>query len=151
MKLILKKAMENLGDVGDIVEVKAGYGRNYLIPQGLAYEASSANVARLAEERSKAEERSRRGFLEARRRAAQLEGQAFTFHVRAGEEGKLFGSVTSADIAERANQGGLDFELDRRMILLDEPLRALGVFLVAVHLHPEVDVELEVRVEREGG
>jgi large subunit ribosomal protein L9 len=151
MKLILKKAMENLGDVGDIVEVKAGYGRNYLIPHGLAYEASSANVARLAEERSKAEERSRRGFLEARRRAAQLEGQAFIFHVRAGEEGKLFGSVTSADIAERANQGGLDFELDRRMILLDEPLRALGVFTVAVHLHPEVDVELEVRVEREGG
>jgi len=150
MKLILKKAMENLGEAGDVVEVKPGYGRNYLIPQGLAYEASEANVARLAEEQAKSEERVRRGFLEARRRAAQLEGQSFTFHVRAGEDGKLFGSVTSADIAERANQGGLDFELDRRTILLDEPLRALGVFTVPVHLHSEVDVELEVRLEREG-
>lgn len=150
MKLILKKAMENLGEVGDVVDVKPGYGRNYLIPQGLAYEASEANVLRLAEEQSRTEERARRGFLEARRRASQLEGFSLTFHVRAGEDGKLFGSVTSADIAERVNEGGLDFELDRRTILLDEPLRALGVVNVPVRLHPEVDVELEVRLEREG-
>ena len=151
MKLILKKAMENLGEVGDVVDVKPGYGRNYLIPQGLAYEASEANIARLAEEQARADERARRGFLEARRRASQLEGFSLTFQVRAGEDGKLFGSVTSADLAERLNQGGLDFEVDRRQIVLDEPLRALGVFNVAVHLHPEVDVELEVRLEREGG
>lgn len=150
MKLILKKALENLGEVGDVVEVKAGYGRNYLIPQGFAYEASEANVRRLSEEQARAAERHRRGFLEARRRAAQLEGLSLTFPVRAGEDGKLFGSVTSADIAERVNQGGLDFELDRRTIVLAEPLRSLGTFNVPVHLHPEVDVELEVRLEREG-
>ncbi len=149
MKLILKKPVAALGEAGDIVEVKAGYGRNYLVPQGFAYVASEANVRRLEEERKLAEERSRRNYLEARRRAAQLSGMSLTFHARAGEDGKLFGSVTPADIADRANEGGLDFELDRRTIRLDEPIKTLGVFTVAVKLHHEVEAEIEVRVERE--
>jgi large subunit ribosomal protein L9 len=120
-----------------------------LIPQGLAYVASEANMKRLEEEQAKAEERARRDFLEARRRAAQVEGLSLTFEVKASEDGKLFGSVTSADIAERANAGELDFELDRRTIQLEEPLKSLGVFPVGVRLHSEVEVELEVRVERE--
>jgi large subunit ribosomal protein L9 len=152
MKLILKTAVENLGEAGDVVTVKAGYGRNYLVPQGLAYEASEANMRRLEEEQRRAEERSRRDYLEARRRAAQLTGMSLTFHARAGEEGRLFGSVTTADIADRANASGdLDFELDRRTIVLDEPLKALGAFAVRVHLHAEVDVEIEVSVERDEG
>ena len=150
MKLILKKSVESLGDPGDIVNVKAGYGRNYLIPQGLAYEASDANVRRLEEEQKREEERSRRDYLEARRRAAQFAGMSLLFHARAGEDGKLFGSVTNADVADRANASGqLDFELDKRTVVLDEPLKTLGVFQVSAHLHAEVDAEIEVRVERE--
>ena len=151
MKLILKTAVENLGEPGDVVQVKPGYGRNYLIPQGLAYVASDANMRRLQEEQAKAEELAKRGFLEGRRRAAQLAGMSLTFRARAGEDGKLFGSVTNADIAERASQSGLDFELDRRAVILKESLKSLGVFNVRVHLHAEVDAELEVRIEREDG
>lgn len=150
MKLILKTPVESLGDAGDIVTVKAGYGRNYLIPQGLAYEASAANIRRLEDERKRTEERSRRDYLEARRRASQLVGMSLLFHARAGEDGKLFGSVTNADIADRANESGkLDFELDRRSLVLEEPLKSLGVFAVSAHLHAEVDAEIEVRVERD--
>jgi len=151
MKLILKKAVPNLGESGEVVDVKPGYGRNYLVPQGLAYEATEANVRRLEDEEKRAEERARRDHLEAGRRAAQLTGMSLTFHARAGEDGKLFGSVTAADIAERASQTGLDFELDRRTLVLDEPLKSLGVFMVPVHLHGEVEAEIEVRVEREEG
>lgn len=149
MKLILKETVENLGEAGAVVTVKAGFGRNYLVPQGLAYEASDANVRLLEEEQKVEEERSRRDYLEARRRAAQLAGLSLTFHARAGEDGKLFGSVTNADIADRANEGDLDFELEKRTILLDEPLKALGVSNVTLRLHAEVDVEIEVCVERE--
>jgi large subunit ribosomal protein L9 len=149
MKLILKQAIENLGEAGEVVQVKPGYGRNYLIPQGLAYEASAANMARLEAEQAQAEERSRRDFLEARRRAAQLEGMSLVFHERAGEDGKLFGSVTKAHIAERANEADLDFVLDRKLIQLDEPLKSLGITNVPVQFHADVVVDIEVRVERE--
>ena len=152
MKLILKKTVENLGDAGAIVNVKAGFGRNYLIPQGLAYEASAANVRRLEAEQKLAQERSRRDYLEARRRASQIAGLSFLFRARAGEDGKLFGSVTNADIADRANaEGKLDFELDKRSIVLEEPIKALGVTAVKVRLYTEVDAEIEVRVERDEG
>lgn len=151
MKLILKKSVENLGEVGQVVQVKAGYGRNYLIPQGLAYVASAANIQRLEEEQVKAEERSRRDFLEARRRASQLEGMSLTFHERAGDDGKLFGSVTAADITEQANAGELDFELDKKAVQLDEALKTVGVTNVTLKLHSDVELEIEVRVEREEG
>lgn len=150
MKLILKRAVDNLGEAGEVVTVKPGYGRNYLIPQGLAYEASEANVARLEEEQARSAERERREFLEARRRASQLEGLSISFSERAGEDGKLFGSVTPADIVGRIGEGDLDFELDKRAVLLDEPLKTVGVTNVVVRLHPEVEVDVEVRVEREG-
>lgn len=149
MKLILKKSVQHLGEAGDVVQVKPGYGRNYLIPHGLAYAASEANLARWEAEQARAVEQSRRAFLEARRRAAQLEGLSLVFRERAGEDGKLFGSVTRVDIADRVNEGDLDFDLDRKLILLDEPLKALGISSVAVQLHNEVSVEIEVRVERE--
>lgn len=149
MKLILKEQVDKLGDAGEVVDVKPGYARNYLIPHGLAYEASEANIRRLEEERERAEERAKKEYLEARRRASQIEGASVTFHARAGEEGKLFGSVTSADIADRLNEKDLDFEIDRKSVLLEEPLKQLGAFMVPVKLHGDVEVEVEVRVERE--
>ena len=149
VKVILKEDMEKLGASGQVVDVKPGYARNYLIPQGLAYEASDANVRRLEEERERAEERSKRDYLEARRRVSQLDGVSLVFHARAGQEGKLFGSVTNGDIADRLNEGDFDFEIDRRWIHLNEPLKELGAFKVAVRLHQEVEIEIEVRVERE--
>jgi large subunit ribosomal protein L9 len=152
MKLILKTDLENLGEQGDVVDVKPGYARNYLLPRGLAYEASAANLERIEKERKEAHELARRDYLEARRRASQLEDQVIVFTENAGEEGKLFGSVTSADIAERLNeQGGLDFEVDRRTVLLEEPLKTVGVSNVEIKLHGDVIVEVEVRVERGEG
>lgn len=149
MKLILKKQVENLGEAGEVVDVKPGHARNYLLPQGLAYEASEANIRRLEEERERAEEQAKKAYLEARRRASQIEGTSVTFHARAGEEGKLFGSVTAADVADRLNEKDLDFEVDRRDVVLDEPLKQLGAFMVTVRLHSDVEVEVEARVERE--
>lgn len=151
MKLILKKNVDNLGEAGQVVQVKAGYGRNYLLPQGLAYIASEANMKRLEEEQAKSDERLRRDFLEARRRASQLEDVVLTFRERASEDGKLFGSVSASDIAEQLNAGELDFELDKRTVVVDEPIKMVGVSTVSLHLHAEVDVEVEVRVEPEEG
>jgi large subunit ribosomal protein L9 len=151
MKLILKQSVENLGDAGAVVQVKAGYGRNYLIPQGLAYVASDANMKRIEEESSLAEERKRRDFLEARRRASQLEGMSLTFTERAGEDGKLFGSVTATDVVEKANAGSLDFELDKKTVQLDDPIKATGTVNVGIRLHGDVEVQIEVNVEAEEG
>lgn len=148
MKVILKQEMANLGAVGDVVEVKAGYGRNYLIPQGLAYLASAGNVRRVEEEKKASDERSRRDYLEARRRASQLDGATIVFQARASEEGKLFGSVTNGDIADRLKEKGLDFDLDRRWVQLDEPIKMLGEFQVPVRLQTDVTVTIEVKVER---
>lgn len=149
MKLILRKFVENLGEPGEVVDVAPGYGRNFLLPQGLAYEASEANLKRLEEEQAQAEEKARRDYLEAKRRASQLDHMALTFHARASEEGKLFGSVTAGDIADRASEEGLDFKLEKRHVMLEEPLKVLGASRVAIRLHPEVEVEIDVSVERE--
>ena len=148
MKLILRRMVDRLGDQGDVVDVKAGYARNYLIPQGLAYLASAGNLRKLERERDEAEELAKHDYLEARRRASQLEGTSLVFHVRAGEDGRLFGAVTNADVADRLNQGELDFEVDRRIVMLEEPLKMLGAVKVSVRLHSQVEVEVEVQVER---
>ena len=148
MKLILRRMVDRLGDEGDVVDVKAGYARNYLIPQGLAYLASAGNLRKLERERDEAEELAKHDYLEARRRASQLEGTSLVFHVRAGEDGRLFGAVTNADVADRLNQGELDFEVDRRIVLLEEPLKLLGVSKVLVRLHSQVEVEVEIQVEQ---
>jgi large subunit ribosomal protein L9 len=149
VKVILREDVPKLGEAGEIVAVKPGYARNYLLPQNLAYEATEASVRRLEQERERAEQKARRDFLEARRRASQLEELALTFHARAGEESKLFGSITSADIADRLGEQGLDFEVDRRQIDLDEPIKALGVFNVPIRLHTEVRPEIKVWVIKE--
>ena len=150
MKLILKRSVENLGEAGEVIEVKPGFGRNYLIPQGLAYTATTANVERLEQEQALSEERSKRDFLEASRRASRIkEISPVTFYARAGDDGKLFGSVTSVDIADRINESDVDFELNRQAVLLDEPIKMLGVWEVPLNLHGEVQAHIEVHIERE--
>jgi len=148
MKLILRTAVEKLGESGDVVDVKDGYARNYLIPQALAYAANKKNLLRLEVEQARAEEVAKHDYLEARRRASQLDGLSLTFQVKAGEEGKLFGSVTNADITDKLNQGELDFEIDRRQIVLDEPIKQIGAFEVPIRFHAQVEVLVEVRTER---
>lgn len=149
VKVILREDVPKLGEAGEIVAVKPGFARNYLLPQDLAYEATEASVRRLEQERERAEQRARRDYLEARRRASQLEDLALTFHARAGEESKLFGSITTADIADRLKEQDLDFEVDRKQVVLDEPIKALGVYNVPVRLHTEVQPEIKVWVIKE--
>ena len=151
MKLILKKTVENLGEVGHVVTVKPGYGRNYLIPHGLAYVASAENLARIEAEQAKAEEASRRDFLEARRRASKLEGLSLSFSENAGDDGQLFGSVTVADITDQINAGELDFELDKKTIQLDDVIKAVGEVQVPIKLHADVTIEITVNVEAAEG
>lgn len=149
VKVILREDVEKLGDAGAVVSVKSGFARNYLLPQGLAYEATDASIRRLEQEHERSEQQARRDFLEARRRASQLEEVALTFHARAGDESKLFGSITSADIADRLAQQGLDFEVDRKQVDLDEPIKSLGVYNVAIRLHGDVRPEIKVWVIKE--
>jgi len=149
VRLILRQDVDKLGEAGSVVSVKAGYARNYLLPRGFAYEATEGAMRQLEVEREQAEARARRDYLEARRRASQLEDLSLTFHARAGEESKLFGSITTGDIAERLAEQNLDFEVDRRQIELEEPIKTLGVFSVAVRLHPDVRPEIKVWVIKE--
>lgn len=151
MKLILKESVENLGQPGDVVTVKPGYARNFLLPQGLAYEASAGNLRRIEEEKRQADERSRRDMLEARRCASQIDEVSLTFEALASEEGRLFGSISAQDVVERLNALDLDFQVERRQVILEEPLKEVGVYQVPVRLHSEVEVEVEVRISREEG
>lgn len=147
MQIILRERMENLGDAGEIVDVKPGFARNYLIPQGLAYEASDTNVRRIERERQLAATRSAEELAGARARAGSIEAISLTFNARAGQEGRLFGSITSSDIADRLAEQGVS--IDRRQIELDEPIKALGVFSVPIRLHSEVRPEIKVWVIKE--
>jgi large subunit ribosomal protein L9 len=142
MEVILRQAIDNLGHTGDIVKVSPGYARNYLLPRGLAYEATTGNKKRLEQERNRLEaaENERKG--KASELATRLEQVSLTFSARVGEEGKLFGSVGAADIAAELEKQGLHVE--KRQIDLHEPIKALGVYRVPVRLH--ADVKPEVRV-----
>jgi large subunit ribosomal protein L9 len=144
MQIILKQRLENLGQAGDVVSVKSGYARNYLIPQGLAYEANDSNLKRIDRERAQITKRTQEEHSAASERAKQIEGTSVTFTARAGEEGKLFGSITASDIAEKLAEQGI--QIDRKQIVLEEPIKALGVFSVPVRLHAEVKPEIKVWV-----
>lgn len=144
VQVILRQEVENLGMVGDVVHVKPGYARNFLIPQGLAYEATEANQRRFREERRHILERSERDLDRANALAERLAGVSLSFEARAGEDGRLFGSVTAADIAEALKEKELD--VDRHLIRLEEPIKQLGVYKVTVRLHAEVKPEVTVWV-----
>ena len=144
MEIILRQAVDNLGHPGDIVKVSNGFARNYLLPHGIAYEATPGNRKRIQQERQRldAAEGARRTAAE--EMAKRLEEVQLSFSARVGEEGKLFGSVTAADIAQQLEAQGI--HLERRMIDLHEPIRALGVYRVPVRLHADVKPELKVWV-----
>ena len=147
MQVILRERLENLGNAGDVVSVKPGYARNYLVPKGLAYAATESNLKRIGRERDQAARREAEAVGAARESAKAIEGLSVTFTARAGEEGKLFGSITSSDIAEKLAEQGVT--IDRRQIQLDEPIKALGEHSVSMRLHPEVVAQLRVNVVRE--
>lgn len=142
MEVILRQAVENLGHPGDVVTVKPGYGRNYLLPRGYAYEATPGNLKRISQEKARLEAAENERRDKARELAKKLEEVQLTFSSRVGEEGKLFGSVTAADIATQLEAQG--FTIEKRQIDLHDPIKTLGVFRVPVKLH--ADVKPEVRV-----
>ena len=145
MEVILREAVDKLGHPGDIVTVSAGYARNFLLPRGVAYEATPGNKKRIAQEKERLE-----AAENARREAAasvakRLEEVSLTFSAKVGEEGKLFGSVTAADIAHQLEAQGFK-EVEKRMVDLHEPIKALGVYKVAIRLHADVKPEIKVWV-----
>ncbi|HUU26598.1 MAG TPA: 50S ribosomal protein L9 [archaeon] len=147
MKIILRADIDRLGKIGDLVNVAPGYARNYLIPKKLAYPANSGNLKRIEFEKRRATQMAERELEDIRRLALKIKDLSLTFQVKVGEEERLYGSVTAGDIAEEIVKQG--FDIERRKILLEEPIRQLGVYTVGVRLHPEVTAEIKVWVVKE--
>ncbi len=147
MEVILKKSVEGLGVPGDVLKVADGYARNYLLPMQLAVHATERNRRFLEHQKRVIDHQESKDKERAREIAAQITGVTCTLKRRAGENDRLFGSVTSMDVAEALRAEG--FELERRFLELTEPIRELGVFMVPVKLHTDVVVELRIVVERE--
>ena len=147
MEVILKKSVEGLGAPGDVLNVADGYARNYLLPMQLAVHATERNRRYLEHQKRVIDQQEAKDKERAREIAAQITGVTCTLKRRAGENDRLFGSVTSMDLAEALRAEG--FELERRFLELAEPIRELGVFMVPVKLHTDVVVELRIVVERE--
>jgi len=144
MKVILTENVEGLGTIGDIIKVKPGYARNFLVPRKLAVEASNRNVTELEHQKRQLTRKLEKLTKEAELLKARIESVTCVLTQRAGEEGKLFGSVTSMDIAAKLAEAGI--EIDRKKIELDEPIKALGEFQVPVKLQAGVVAEVKVSV-----
>lgn len=147
MKIILRKDFEKLGKVGDIVEVKDGYARNYLIPKNIAYQATEGNIRALEEEKKQQEYRAKKEERNAQKVASKIESISVTIKAKVGEDDKLFGSITSQSIAEALETQGIT--IDKRHIELEEPIKALGIYTVSIKLHPKVTAKLKVWIVRE--
>ncbi|MFQ5530596.1 MAG: 50S ribosomal protein L9 [Gemmatimonadota bacterium] len=147
VQVILMKDVDNLGETGDVVHVKPGFARNFLLPRGIALEATPANLRRFEEERDHLVDRSTRELEKASALAANIEGRSLTFPVKAGEDGRLFGSVTSSDIAAGLTEQGV--EVDRHLVQLDEPIKQLGTYNVVVRLSANIQPEVSVEVVAE--
>ncbi len=147
MKVILRKDHEKLGKVGAVVEVKDGFARNFLIPNGIAYAANNGNMRALTEEKRQAERRAQKEEQSAARTATELEKISLTLKMKVGEDEKLFGSVTGQMIADELAAKGFTF--DKRSIVLEEPIKALGIYTVDVKLHHNVTGKVKVWVVRE--
>lgn len=149
MKIILRENIDALGLEGDIVDVAKGYARNYLLPKGLGLEASDQNIKFFESQRNKIEIKKIKAKEEAEKAKQRLSEVTITIAQRAGDEDKLYGSVTSMDIAARLEEQGID--IDRRKIELDKPIKTLGEFEVPVRLYPEVTGSIKVVVVPEAG
>ena len=147
MKIILREDFNKLGKIGDIVDVKDGYARNYLLPRKIGYAATAGNLRALEEEKKQHENRQKKDLHQAERLAADLEKLSITLKVKVGEDDKLFGSVTSQMIGDALQEKGIT--LDKRAIELDEPIKALGIYTVSVKLHSSVTGKVKVWVVRE--
>ena len=148
MEVILLQKVANLGNIGDRVKVKSGYGRNFLLPGGKATLATPDNVARFEARRTELERIANEHFASAESRAAALKEFKLTIHAKAGTEGKLFGSIGTSDIAEAATRDGQKIERSE-VRLPDGPLRTVGEHVVSVHLHADVNVPLHVNIVAE--
>ena len=150
MELILLEKVENLGDIGDRVTVRPGYGRNFLLPQRKATTATAENIEKFEKMRAELEKRAADSLNAAKSRAGKLEGLQITLPAKAGSEGKLFGSVGPADIADACTRAGV--EVERQEVRLAEgPLRMLGEHEVSLHLHSDVDITVTVTIVPEEG
>lgn len=147
MEVILKEDVNNLGQRGDVVKVAEGYGRNFLLPKKLAMEATPANKAVITQMKSAVVRRSAKEKGEAESLVKLLDAVSLSFERKVGENDHLFGSVTSSDIAQQLEAKG--FNIDRRKVHLDEPLKSLGEFLIPVKLHRDVTAHLKVEVKPE--
>ncbi len=146
MKVILRQDFENLGKFGDIVNVRDGYARNFLIPRKIALPATPGNIKMIENEKRQKAFKLERERLSAQQLAEKLAGLEITIPMRAGENERLFGSVTAQMIANEIAKMGI--EIERRKILLDEPIKSLGNYEVVVKLHPEVTAKVKVNVLR---
>ncbi len=146
MQVILLERIGRLGQMGDVVNVRDGYARNFLLPQKKALRATQDNIARFEKNRGQLEARDLELKKEAEAVAAKLGGQAFVVIRQAGDTGQLYGSVATRDIAEVVTAGG--FSIDRRQVVLDRPIKVLGIHLIKVQLHPEVIVQVSLNVAR---
>jgi len=148
MEVILLEKMSNLGNLGDQVRVKRGYGRNYLVPQGKAVPATPENIREFEARRAELERAAAEAREQAEQRSEQLSGAQITLHARTAGEGKLYGSVGPVDISEALREDG--HEVERREIHLPEPIRHVGEYPVAVHLHSDVEATVYVTVIGQG-
>ena len=147
MEIILREDVQHLGKVGEVVKVKDGYARNYLLPKGLAYAATEANKKKIAYEGERVAKQRAAEKTAAESEATRLADVHLTFEVKVGEEEKLYGSVTASDIQRKLEELGI--HVDKRKIDLSEPIRALGEFNVGIKVHPEVRPEVRVTVVKE--
>src|SRR5580765_3644786 len=148
MEVILLQKVANLGNIGDRVKVRSGYGRNFLLPEGKATLATPDNVARFEARRSELERLAREHLTSAQDRAEALKEFKLTIHAKAGTEGKLFGSIGTADIAEASTREG--FKVERSEVRMPAgPLRLVGEHVVTLHLHADIDVPLHVTIVAE--
>jgi large subunit ribosomal protein L9 len=146
MEIILLQKVDNVGGIGDLVRVKSGYARNYLIPQGKATLATAENKAKFESRRAELEAKAAAELATAQARAKKLEGLVLKIEMQAGAEGKLFGSVGTVDIAEEIGKRGIEVERSE-IRLADGPLRTVGDHQVELHLHADVNVEIKVVIE----
>jgi len=147
MKVILRKDFETIGKVGEIVEVKDGYARNYLLPQGIALKADRKNIKLLESEQQQMQLKLNKDKKSAEKLAEKLADISCTATVSVGEEDKVFGSVTTQEISDLLKDKG--FEIDRKKILLDEPIKALGIYTIPIKLHTEVEAKIKLWVVKE--
>jgi len=147
MKIILKEDIKKIGKMGQIVDVADGYARNYLVPKGLAVEASTKNIRSLEHEKRIIQEKAKKLKDSAQDIASRISSMTLTIKAKAGEEEKLFGSVTTMDIAEALLNEGLD--IDKKKISLEEPIKRLGSYSVQIKLHSDVSVPLNIQIIQE--